>query len=50
MLEIAGSAVLMSNAPPDLKLYAASCGWRIGLANTADGVAEAIESALAVTC
>jgi hydroxymethylpyrimidine pyrophosphatase-like HAD family hydrolase len=47
MLEIAGSAVLMANAPPDLKLYAASLGWRIGLSNRADGVAEAIESALA---
>ena len=50
MLEIAGSAVLMENAPEDLKAMARSRGWRIGLANTAHGVAEAIESALAVTC
>ena len=50
MLEIAGSAVLMSNAPEDLKALARTRNWRIGLANTADGVAEAIESALAVTC
>jgi hydroxymethylpyrimidine pyrophosphatase-like HAD family hydrolase len=50
MLEIAGSAVLMSNAPPDLQALALTRGWRIGLANTADGVAEAIESALGVTC
>jgi hydroxymethylpyrimidine pyrophosphatase-like HAD family hydrolase len=48
MLEIAGSAVLMANAPEDLKAVARQRGWQIGLANTADGVAEAIESALAV--
>ena len=50
MLEIAGSAVLMSNAPEDLKDLARTQNWHIGLANTADGVAEAIESALATTC
>jgi hydroxymethylpyrimidine pyrophosphatase-like HAD family hydrolase len=50
MLEIAGSAVLMANAPEDLKALARIRNWRIGLANTADGVAEAIESALGVTC
>jgi hydroxymethylpyrimidine pyrophosphatase-like HAD family hydrolase len=50
MLEIAGSAVLMENAPEDLKVLAHSRGWRIGLANTDHGVAEAIESALSVTC
>jgi hydroxymethylpyrimidine pyrophosphatase-like HAD family hydrolase len=50
MLEIAGSAVLMDNAPEDLKALARTRNWRIGLANTSDGVAEAIESALAVTC
>jgi hydroxymethylpyrimidine pyrophosphatase-like HAD family hydrolase len=50
MLEIAGSAVLMANAPEDLKALARTRNWRIGLANTADGVAEAIESALGVTC
>jgi hydroxymethylpyrimidine pyrophosphatase-like HAD family hydrolase len=52
MLEIAGSAVLMANAPEDLKALALARNWRIGLANTADGVAEAIESALgaAIPC
>jgi hypothetical protein len=50
MLEIAGAAVLMANAPEDLKALARSSNWRIGLANTNDGVAEAIESALGVAC
>jgi hydroxymethylpyrimidine pyrophosphatase-like HAD family hydrolase len=46
MLEIAGTAVLMANAPDDLKALARSRGWRIGDTNTADGVAQAIESIL----
>ena len=50
MLEIAGSAVLMDNAPEDLKALARGRNWRIGLANTDDGVAAAIESALGVAC
>jgi hydroxymethylpyrimidine pyrophosphatase-like HAD family hydrolase len=50
MLEIAGSAVLMANAPPDLKLFAASRGWPIAPPNSADGVAHTIESALAIPC
>jgi hydroxymethylpyrimidine pyrophosphatase-like HAD family hydrolase len=50
MLEAAGSAVLMANAPEDLKALARTRNWRLGLANTADGVAEAIETALGVTC
>ena len=50
MLEVAGSAVLMDNAPPDLKLLAAARGWRIGPSNRNDGVADAIEAALAVSC
>ena len=50
MLEIAGSAVLMNNAPEDLKELASMRGWRIGPSNRDDGVAEAIEAALAVTC
>ena len=50
MLEIAGSAVLMSNAPEDLKALARTRNWRIGLANSDHGVAEAIESILGVTC
>ena len=48
MLEVAGAAVLMANAPPDLKLFAASRNWPIGPANSADGVAHTIESALAI--
>ena len=48
MLEIAGHAVLMANAPEDLQVLAIERGWTIGPANHADGVAEAIESALAV--
>ena len=48
MLEIAGSAVVMANAPDDLKVLARARGWRIGRSNNEDGVAEAIESALAV--
>jgi haloacid dehalogenase-like hydrolase len=50
MLEIAGAAVLMDNAPEDLKVVARERGWCIGLSNTRDGVAEAIETALTVTC
>ena len=48
MLEIAGTAVLMDNAPEDLKALARTRGWRIGPSNRADGVAEAIEDLLAV--
>jgi len=47
MLEIAGTAVLMDNAPEDLKAVARARGWRIGSSNHRDGVAEAIEAALA---
>ena len=50
MLEAAGSAVLMDNAPEDLKALARTRGWRLGNSNSADGVADAIEAALAVTC
>jgi hypothetical protein len=50
MLEIAGVAVLMDNAPEDLKALARTRKWRIGLSNTNDGVAEAVEAALGVTC
>jgi hydroxymethylpyrimidine pyrophosphatase-like HAD family hydrolase len=49
MLEIAGAAVVMDNAPEDLKELARECGWRIGRSNCDDGVAEAIESVLGVT-
>jgi hydroxymethylpyrimidine pyrophosphatase-like HAD family hydrolase len=50
MLEAAGAAVLMDNAPEDLKVLARACGWRVGPSNCDDGVAQAIEAALAVTC
>ena len=50
MLEIAGAAVLMDNAPEDLKALALANGWRVGLSNREDGVAEAIEVALAAAC
>jgi len=50
MLEIAGSAVLMDNAPEDLKALARTRGWRIGRSNSNDGVADAIEAALSVPC
>jgi hypothetical protein len=50
MLEAAGSAVVMENAPADLKAFARERGWRIGPSNNANGVAEAIESALGVHC
>jgi len=46
MLEIAGNAVLMDNAPDDLKAVARARGWRLGPSNQEDGVAEAIEWAL----
>ena len=48
MLEVAGFPVLMANAPEDLKLHAASRNWRLTRSNEDDGVAEAIEAALAV--
>jgi hydroxymethylpyrimidine pyrophosphatase-like HAD family hydrolase len=47
MLEAAGVAVLMANAPEDLKALGRELGWRIGRSNREDGVAEAIEGALA---
>jgi hypothetical protein len=47
MLAAAGFAVLMDNAPGDLKELARERGWQIGPANRDDGVALAIESALA---
>ncbi len=49
MLEIAGAAVLMDNAPEDLKALARDRGWHIGAAHHQDGVAGAIESALALS-
>ena len=45
MLEIAGQAVVMANAPADLKSMATQRGWTIGLSHERDGVAHAIEAA-----
>jgi hydroxymethylpyrimidine pyrophosphatase-like HAD family hydrolase len=46
MLEAAGSAVLMANAPEDLKEVAAVRGWAVGAHHLEDGVAKAVEAAL----
>jgi hydroxymethylpyrimidine pyrophosphatase-like HAD family hydrolase len=48
MLEIAGHAVLMGNAPEDLKEYAQGKGWVMGGHHLEDGVAEAIEAILSL--
>jgi hydroxymethylpyrimidine pyrophosphatase-like HAD family hydrolase len=47
MLRLAGHAVLMSNAPADLKMLAHENGWTITASNDEDGVALVIEAALA---
>jgi hydroxymethylpyrimidine pyrophosphatase-like HAD family hydrolase len=46
MLEAAGSAVLMANAPDDLKEVATRRGWGVGAHHLEDGVAIAVEAAL----
>jgi hydroxymethylpyrimidine pyrophosphatase-like HAD family hydrolase len=46
MLEAADSAVLMANAPDDLKAVAKARGWAVGRRHDEDGVAEALEAAL----
>ncbi len=46
MLEAAGSAVLMANAPEDLKEVAVAHGWAVGAHHLEDGVAIAVEAAL----
>ncbi|HUD22240.1 MAG TPA: Cof-type HAD-IIB family hydrolase [Acidobacteriaceae bacterium] len=46
MLQAAGQAVLMDNAPEELKNIARSSGWSIARSNRDDGVADAIESTL----
>jgi hydroxymethylpyrimidine pyrophosphatase-like HAD family hydrolase len=48
MLEAAGSAVLMANAPDDLKAVAAARGWATGGRHDEDGVAEIVEATLAM--
>jgi Cof subfamily protein (haloacid dehalogenase superfamily) len=47
MLRLAGQAVLMSNAPADLKALAQTTGWTLAPTNDNDGVAAVIESAFA---
>jgi hydroxymethylpyrimidine pyrophosphatase-like HAD family hydrolase len=47
MLRLAGQSVLMANAPEDLKALANSSGWTVVPSNNEDGVAIAIEAALA---
>lgn len=46
MLEFAGQALVMANGAPDLVAEARRRGWPIAAANDADGVAQAVESAL----
>jgi hypothetical protein len=46
MLKAAGRAVLMANAPEDLKRLAGEHGWVLAPSNDEDGVAVAIEAAL----
>ena len=48
MLEAAGQAVLMANAPVELHALARQHGWHIGPTNDEDGVAQAIEAVLAI--
>lgn len=48
MFEVAGSVLVMGNAPHDLKEVARARGWRIGRTNHEDGVAEAIEDAVSL--
>lgn len=47
MLERAGHAVLMANAPEELHALARKRGWTVAPSNDEDGVAAAIENALA---
>ena len=47
MLELAGHAVVMENAPDELKAIARARGWQIAASNRKDGVAETIERVLA---
>jgi HAD superfamily hydrolase (TIGR01484 family) len=49
MLEAAGRAVVMSNAPDDVKDLAEARGWTIGSSNDEDGVALALEEILDAT-
>jgi HAD superfamily hydrolase (TIGR01484 family) len=49
MLEVAGRAVLMGNAPESLKATAAERGWVVGKRHDEDGVAEVIDAVLGGT-
>ncbi|HMH12313.1 MAG TPA: HAD family hydrolase [Edaphobacter sp.] len=46
MLEVAGRAVLMANAPEDLKMVAAERVWMLGKRHDEDGVAIVVEAEL----
>jgi hydroxymethylpyrimidine pyrophosphatase-like HAD family hydrolase len=46
MLREAGRAVVMANAPEDVKAMARVLGWTMGLSNDDDGVAVAIEQVI----
>lgn len=50
MFQAAGRAVLMDNAPENLKALARARKWSIVPSNRDDGVAHAIESTLAAAC
>ncbi len=47
MLNVAGTAVVLDNAPTALQAHARAQGWQIGPAGDEDGVAQAIETVLA---
>lgn len=47
MLRVAGHSVVMANAPQDLRSHALAQHWQIGAAGDEDGVAIAVEAALA---
>ena len=49
MLEVAGRAVLMGNAPESLKEMAVGQGWVVGKRHDEDGVAEVIDAVLGGT-
>jgi hypothetical protein len=46
MLEAAGNAVLMANAPEELRIAGQKQGWAVGAHHAEDGVAIAVEAAL----
>lgn len=47
MLDVAGTPVVLGNAPDELQAYARAQGWHIGKSGDEDGVALAVEAALA---